>query len=315
MKHLTLSSLALSFSLVSASVLFQPAYAMTSTAEQEKLRIHTGIPKRTSDALFSYTAEWRVDDGQVYRASGLSFLNGAKIDSKKSSGLITKKLVTAMKDGLVQLDPNWRGVTVYQMQDQPEMTIANKAGHSLTSITIRDYTNQALRYDLVDKSFNSGGVQVAIDLVLSADVEYLDGFTSKKSQTASQGDIEITIDDQKPVHIKTDGKNTRELEEEIARQLSFSQLSGIPLLPDMVSKDTRNNKPFDGSEVQLLNFAAKSIAIDISDPAVGVLIKFKFNDENHYDKVSEPKFVLAALAFAGILAAGYFWFKNGKKWA
>jgi len=304
--------LALSFSLLSSGVFFQSAHAATTMADRDKLRIHTSIPKKTGDSLFSYTAEWRIDDGESYHATGLSFLNPAKIDGSTSSAFISKKLVTAMKDGMIQLDPNWRGITISQPQDQPELAIANKSGYSLTSVTVRDYTNQALSYDLSDKSFSSAEVQVAIDLVLAADVEYLERFTAKKSQTASQGDIEIAVDGQKPIHIITDGKTTRELEKEIAGQLTSSYLSDSPLIPGLVSKDTRNNKPFDGSEVQLLNLAAKSIAIDIRDPALGVLTKFKFKDENRSVKAIEPRFMMAILALASILAVGYFWRRNFK---
>jgi hypothetical protein len=315
MKPINPSYLALSFSLFLAGALFQPADAATTPAEQDKLRIHTGMPKRSTDSLFSYTAEWRVDDGELYRSTGISFLNAAKIDSATPPAQITKKLITAMKDGMIQLDPNWRGVTLSQPQDQPELIIANKSGYSLTTITVRDYSNQAMRFDLADKSFNAEGVQVAIDLVLTADVEYLDGFSSKRSQTASQGEIDIAIDGEKPIHIKTDGKTTRELEQEIARELSSSHLSETPLYPGMVSKDTRNNKPFDGSEVQFLNLAGKSVAIDIRDPSLGVLAKFKFKDENFSVKVIEPRFMLGILALVSILAVVYFRLRSPKNQA
>lgn len=278
------------------------------------MRIHTGSPKKTSDSLFSYTVEWRVDEGKRYHSTGLSFLNAKKIDPAAPTAQITKKLVTAMKDGMTQLHPDWRGIVIEQPQDQAELKIANKAGYSLANVTIKDYSNQALRYDLGGgKHFNSEGIQVAIDLVLAADVEYLDNFSAKRSQTASQGDIIIQIDDQKPIQIKTDGKSTRELEQEIVRQLSISLLSETPLVAGVIDKDKRNNKPFDGSEVQLLNLAAKSIAIDITDPALGVLTKFKFKDETGAVNATEPRFMLATLGLIGILAAGYFWRKNAKK--
>lgn len=312
MKPIT-PTLALALSLLSSGMLCQTAHAVTTPANQDTLRIHTSMPRRTSDSLFSYTAEWRIDDGELYRSTGLSFLNAAKIDSATPAPQITKKLLTAMKDGMIQLDPNWRGVTVSQPQNQAELVISNKAGYSLTTVTIRDYSNQALRFDLGGKSFAADGVQAAIDLVFTADVEYLDGFTSKKTLTASQGEIRIAIDEQKPVQIKTDGKTTRELEQEIAHALSASQLSDTPLYPGMVSNDTRNNKPFDGSEIQLLNLSAKSIAIDITDPTLGMLAKFKFKDENHSVKVVEPRFMLGVLATIVILAMGYYWRRNTKK--
>ncbi len=202
MKLITPCYLALTLSLLSASALFQSAYAVPTPANQDALSIHTGIPRKVGDSLFSYTAEWRMDDGELYRATGLSFLNAAKIDAVASGASVTKKLVTSMKDGMIQMDPSWRGITVNQNQDQPELTIANKAGYSITTVIIRDYTNQPMRYNLSGKSFNAEGVQVAIDLVLSANVEYLDGFSSRKSRIASQGGIDVTIDDQKTIHIK-----------------------------------------------------------------------------------------------------------------
>lgn len=312
---ITPASLALA--LLAFGSLCPPAQAITTPADQDKLRIHTSLPRRTSDALFSYTAEWRIDDGELYRSTGLSFLNAQKYDADTPPAAVAKKLLIAMKDGMIQLDPNWRGITVTQPQDQAELVIGNKTGYSLTTVTVRDYSNQALRFDLADKSFNAAGVQVALDLVFSADVEYLDGFSSKKDLTASQGEIQIAIDDQKPIRIKTDGKTTRELEQEIANELAASHLSETPLYAGMVTKDTRNNKPFDGSEVQLLNLSAKSIAIDISDPALGVLAKFKYKDENHSVKVAEPRFMLGVLAAVCVGAIGYVWRrnKNAKKQA
>jgi hypothetical protein len=218
-----------------------------------------------------------------------------------------------MKDGMIQLDPNWRGINLTQPQDQAELTIANKKGYSLTTVTVRDYSNQQLRFDVGDKNFNADGVQVAIDVVLAADVEYLDGFSSKRSPLASQGEIEVVIDGSKPVQVKTDGKTTKQIEEELARQLAGAKLSEFPLYPNLSNSDTRNNKPFDNSEVQLLNLAAKSVSINVTDPAVGVLTKFKFKDDNHSVKVVEPRFMLAALGVGSGLLIGFYWFRNRKK--
>jgi len=304
----------LALTLFASTLIGQAAYALETTpAAQDKLRIHTSHPKRTQDSLFSYTAEWRIDDGLLYRATGISFLNGAKLDGATSPGIVAKKLVTSMKDAMIQLDPNWRGATITQTADQPELTIANKTGFSLTTVTVRDYSNQALRYDLDGKSFNAEGIQLGLDIVLTADVEYLDGFSSLKGQTASQGEVIISIDNHDPVHIKTDGKTTKQIEEEIAKHLSGSQLSLTPLYEGLVSTDTRNNKPFDNSEVQILNLAAKSISIDITDPTVGILTKFKFKDENHTVKVMEPRFMLGVLAVVSFLAVGFSWYRNKKQ--
>lgn len=291
----------------------QTASANTTPAEQDILRIHTSLPKKASHALFSYTAEWRVDNGDLFRATGISFLNAAKLDENSTAALITKKLHTSLKDGLMQLEPIWRGITVNQPQDQGEIDIANKAGYSLTSVTIRDYTNQALSYDLGHKTFSAEGVEIAIDLVLATDVEYIEGFTTKRTDTASQGDIEIHIDQQKPVLIKTDGKTTHQLEAEIAKQLANARISNTPLVPSFLSNYDKNNKPFDGSEVQLGHLAAKSISIDIRDPELGVLTKFKYKDENSSVKVVDPMIMLPGLVIVSFLTAGYFLYKNSRK--
>jgi len=292
---------------------YRPAIAITTPAEQDKLLVYTGVPKKPSDSLFSYTIEWRKDDAELYRSTGLSFLNAKKFAENGSEALVTKKILTGMKDALIQLDPNWRGLNISQVPDQPELILSNKAGYSFTYITVRDYTNQALRYELADKSFSSDKIQLAIDLVLAADVEYIDGFSAHRNAPELHGEIEISVDKHPPLQIKTDGKSIVQLEEEIAKQLAGAQISVQPLYPNLVSSDTRNNKPFDGSEVQLLNLPAKSIAIDIRDPQLGVLTKFKFPDENHTMQVVEPRFMLGVLGVVSLAVAGFFWLKNKKK--
>ena len=192
------------------------------------------------------------------------------------------------------------------------MVIANKNHFSITTVTVRDYSNQPLSYDLGKKSFQQDGVALGIDLMYTAEVEYLEGFTSKKSLVASGGDIEITIDDHKPLIIKTDGKTTRQLEEEIARQLPGAHFSDKPLYDGMVSNDTRNNKPFDGGEVQVPHLAAKSISIFINDPALGVLTKFKFKDENYTVKFIEPRVMIGVLGGGSLLAVVLIWLRNRK---
>jgi hypothetical protein len=300
--------------LLSACLLPSTAQAIATTpAAQDVLRIHPGLPRKAHDSLFSYTVEWRIDDGELYRATGISFLNAAKIDAQAAESHVTKKLFIALKDAMIQLDPNWRGITYTQADNQPVLLLANKSGYSLTSVTLRDYSNQPLSYDIKDKSFSSDGIQAAIDIVYAADVEYLDGFTSKKAQYASQGEISITLDDHKPLIVKTDGKTSRQLEEEIAKALPGAAFSDKPIYPSLESSDTRNIKPFDGGEVQLLNLNAKHLRIDVSDPNLGVLTKFKYKDENHTVKVVEPRFMMAALGLISALTVVFLWRKNAKK--
>jgi len=313
MKSINPLHLAFILLLFAESLIFQPALAAATPAGQDKLRIHTSIPKKASDSLFSYTVEWRVDNGDLYRATGISILNAAKLDGQAATLFVTKKLLTAFKDGLMHLEPIWRGVTIAQPDDQPLLALANKAGYSMSSVTIRDYTNQTLSYDLAEQSFKSAGVEVALDLVLAADVEFIEGFTTKKAETASQGDIEITLDGQKPVLIKTDGKTTRELEEEIVKHLTASRLSQTPLVPSFLSNYDKNNKPFDGSEVLLPSLNVKTIRIDITDPNLGILTKFKFKDDNYEVKVIDPMIMLPALGLTSILTVAYFLYRNSRR--
>lgn len=287
------------------------AYAAETPVGENKLRIHTSLPKKAGESLFSYTVEWRQDGGKLYHSTGMSFLDAQKYDESASAARVAKKLATSIKDSMIRLDPNWRGLVVDQPQEQAELILSNKAGYALTAVVVRDYTNQALVFDLVDKSFNAAPVQVALDLVLAAEVEYLDKFSGQKPTTASQGEIEIRLDEQSPIRIKTDGKTTAEIEAEIAKQLNVAKLSGSSLVTSQANKDTRNIKPFDGSEIQLLNLAAKSVAIDINDPSLGVLVKFKFKDEGSaIAEESNPMLVI--LVLASLLIAGYFWRKTQK---
>ncbi len=307
--------LAACFLLLSPVFFVQSAWAAipTTPAGHDKFRIHTGLPKRQHDSLFSYTVEWRLDDGELYRSTGLSFLNASKVDNATGSVHTAKKLHTAIKDALIQLDPNWRGISINHPENLPELIISNKQGFSMTSVTIKDYSNQAMTFDLVDKSFVQEGVQIGIDLVYTSDVEYLEGFSSKKTLSASHGEIEVSIEGQKPVLIKTDGKTTQQLEEELAKLLNKAQTSKTALYEGVLSSDTRNNKPFDGHEVQLLNLSANSISIDVRDPELGVLVKFKYRDENHSVKMIEPRFMLGFLAVASILTVVIIRLRNSKK--
>ena len=306
----SITRIPLAFALL-ASLSLHPAYAVTTPAKQNQLRIHTSLPKKSGESLFSYTAEWRQDGGKQYHSTGMSFLDANKLDESASVSRIAKKLASSIKESMIRLDPSWRGLVVDQPDEQAEFILSNKTGYALTSVVVRDYTNQALTFDVVDKSFNASDVQLALDLVLAADVEYLDKFSGQKSKIASGGDIEIKIDDQKPIQIKTDGKTTSEIEAEIAGQLSTSKLSGTSLVTSQIGKDTRNIKPFDGSEIQLLNLAAKSVSIDITDPSLGVLVKFKFKDENPSIN-SESRSILIISILFGLLIAGYLWHKKQK---
>jgi hypothetical protein len=92
-----------------------------------------------------------------------------------------------------------------------------------------------------------------------------------------------------------------------------ASLGNSALVPHIVNKDTRNNKPFDGSEVQLLNLAAKRVSIEVTDPSLGVLMKFKFKDDNSTVKVAEPRFMMGVFGVLIALVLGYFVVRSRKK--
>ncbi len=290
-----------------------PAPAAAATpAGADVLRLHTGLPQRRHDSLFSYNVEWRKDQGELYRATGISFFNAAKMDADAPPAAVAKKLAIAMRDGLIPMDPGWRGLTLDQPAEQPLLTLSNKAGFSFTNIIVRDYTNQALGFDLNGAAFNAKRVEAALDLVLAADVEYLDGFASKKGLTTSQGEIIVTLDQQPPLHIQTEGKSTQQLEQELAQRITGATFSNESLVPMLINLDKRNNKPFDGGEVQLLNSGVKSLRMEITDPAVGVLTKFKYPDENHTVEIIEPRFMMALLAVTVFGVIGFLYWRNRK---
>lgn len=283
----------------------QSAFAVTTPADQDKLRVLTGTPKRNGDSLFSYTVEWRIDEGVTSRATGIFFIKGPDRPKATSDIEVAKKMVTSLNDGMEQQYPSWRGVLAEYAQGKPEMTLANKAGFSFTTVTIRDYSNQKMTFEQMDKTFTESGVKVAIDLVLTADVDYIEGFTiyDPAKNAGHQGSIAISLDGGKPVVIKTDNKTTAQLEQEIASALGPAQFSTTPLFPNLLDSDNRNNKPFDGGEVQFTNLAAKTITLDIDDPTLGALTKFQYPDTNQSTDALNP---MTMIVLFGLAVAGFF---------
>ena len=300
-----------------AMILFnQAALAEETPAGQDQLRLHTGTPKRTGDPVFSYTVEWRVDGGLTYRGTGLLFVKGSDNRKPTTDIQIAKNMVSALNDGMVQQYPSWRGVLPENTPDQPELVLSNKDGFSFTHITFRDYTNQKITYDVLGKTFNVADIDMAIDMVFAADIDYIEGFTMAKPKKTDkhQGSIEISIDDDKPVIIKTNGKTTEQLEKEIASALGSAVLSTKPLYPSLKDRDNRNNKPFDGSEVHMTHLPAKSITIDINDPSLGVLTKFKYSDTNQTTEMfDDPVSIIALLGFLAIGFVGFTWYQGRKQ--
>ena len=281
-------------------------------ANQNQLRLQTGTPKRTGETAFSYLVSWRRGDSSPHRANGLTFINGSDSNKPTSDVEVARKITNSLNAGVAIESPHDRGATAKKTKDKAEVLVSNKAGFDLTHITVRDYTNQKLRYNIPDKSFKVASVGVAIDLVYSAAVEYVDGFSTGIKQEAAGGLVTVIIDNNLPIEIKTDGKSTRQLEDELAQALgSSAHFSSTPIYPNFVELRSKNFKPFDGGEVQLPDLNAKSITIDINDSGLGVLTKFDFPDVNKpADVVGKMPYIIGFLG-AGIL--GFVFYSSKKK--
>jgi len=264
--------------MVSAS--FQVAYATPYGRDQ--IRVHTGEPGKPGDSLFALTSRWRIDGDVTYESTGITFVSGVERPKPTTGPGVAKKLAIAMSDGMIKQYPGWRGVEAANVPGQAEMTVSNKEGFSLYKVTFRDYTNGKMTYDLHGQSFGAAKVAVAVDIVYSAAVEYLAAFSdvSKKTEAASGGGIDILIDGGRTISVATQGKTTEQIEQAIASKLSSGQISSSALYDHTTDGDARNSKPYDGGSVHFLTLPAKSITIQVNDPSLGVLMKFKFPDED-----------------------------------
>lgn len=291
------------------TMFFHPTLSYATPAGQDNVRIHIESPgpRKNGDTLFSVTGEWRKDENLSYLSKGMLFVKGPDKKNSPDSKKIAKNLVKAIKDGMVYLYPGWRGAVPKQTANEPIVTISNAQGFSFMFMTIKDYANQILTFDLVNNPFAAEGVDAAVDIVRASAVESLIGnrMLKQKGVTDETHSGEITIRvDQQSVTVKTDNKSPEQIEKEIAAGLSFGSLNSSPLYPNLRDGDERNTVPFDGHEVQFLHLAADSITTDINDRSLGVIVKLKFKDENKsHDIVDPPTMVflggLIILAYIG----------------
>ncbi len=291
-----------------------PSAVSALPEDHNQLRLVTGTPKKMSDTAFSYLISWRKAGSNIHRANGLIFINGA--DSKKSDTAIevARKITKSLNAGVAIQSPHDRGANAKNSKNKAEVLVSNKANFDLAHITVRDYSNQRLHYNIPGKSFNSASVDVAIDLVYSAAVEYVDGFSSGIKHKAAGGLIKVIIDKNPAIEIKTNDKTTTQLENELAQALgSNAHFSSTPLYPNFVELRSKNYKVFDGGEIQLPLLNATSISIDINDPGLGVLTKFKFPDVNKpTDVVGNMPYIIGFL-IAGML--GFLFYSSKRKTA
>ncbi len=291
--------------MVSAS--FQVAYGATPYG-RDQIRVHTGEAGKPGDTLFALTSRWRIDGDVTYESTGITFVSGAERPKPTTGPGVAKNLAIAMSDGMIKQYPSWRGVEAANVPGQPEMTVSNKEGFSLFKVTFRDYTNGKMTYDLHGKSFSAAKVAVGVDIVYSAAVEYLAAFANveEKMTAATGGGIDISVDGGQTFSVATQGKTTEQIEQAIASKLSSGQISSSVLYDHTTDGDARNSKPYDGSSVHFLNLPAKSITIQVNDPSLGALMKFKFPDEDAPLSLVKP--VQFTLLGGAVIALLWFFF-------
>ncbi len=292
-----------------------PAFAITTPENQDQLRIKFSTPTKKGETLLSYTVTWRIDDGLTNRASGLTFIQGPDTRKHTSDVQAAKKMVIALNDAMEYLYPSWRGAKVEQPKDQPEIIISNKQGFDFTEVTVRDYSNQTISFDVLGDSFTSKQIGIALDVVYAADVENLAEFTPNKPKISSGGTVEVTLDDKETIIVKTDGKTTSQIEQDLAKALGgIASYSTSPIFPNLKDSTTRNYKPFDGGEVQVIGLPVKSISVNVTDSSLGILSKFAFPDTNKPTDVANRLPYLIFIGAGAVFAYFFFnWYIQNRK--
>ncbi|MEE9356052.1 MAG: hypothetical protein V3U75_10730 [Methylococcaceae bacterium] len=292
----------ISSAIVFISVLTLPSIPFAQSTGQDQIRVLTSTPKKKGQSLFSYMVAWRKGSGFSHRANGLAFIHGADQVKPTTDVEAARKLEVALNDALENELPSDRGAIAEQQQGKAEVLVSSREGYAFTNATFRDYSNQALSYNLPNKNFSSVLKGVSIDIVYSMVVEYLVDPAPDQAKKATGGTVKVQIDNGKSIEIKTDGKTTQEIEKDLAQALSGkAKFSTSSIYPNYVESNSRNYKPFDGGEVQLLGLSANSITIDINDPSLGVLTKFKFPDDNKPADVAGKLPYLFGVLIAGVL--------------
>lgn len=284
-----------------------PSTGSAAAKGEDQLVIQTSTPKRQVETAFSSMVVWRKEQAGVNKANGLTFIKGRNAKKPTTDIEAARKFASALNGGINYEAPHDRGATAEYNKGENKVLISNREGFNLIRITSRDYTNQTLRYSIPGKSFSEANVDVAIDLVYSAAVEYIDNFASDISLKPAGGFVTVTIDNNTPIKISTDGKTTKQLETELAQAIgSKASFSLLPIYPNFTELKSRNYKAFDGGEVQLANLSAKSISIDINDSGLGVLTKFSFPDIHSADSDPDNMLYIFLLLIAAVL--GYIFY-------
>lgn len=297
---------------LSVAMLFILTFSLSGTvysapAGTNQLRLQTGFSKRTGETAFSYLVSWRKGEEPLRDINGLMFVNGTSTVSPTTDVEVAYKITKALNAAVVTRTPLDRGAVA--KNNKSEVIVSNKEGFELTRISTRDYSNQELKYSIPGKSFQAASTGIAIDIVYSAAVEYIAGFSTAVKQETAGGFVSVSIDNNAPIKITTDGKTTKEIESELADALgSGASFSSAAIYPNFVQIRSKNYKSFDGGEVQIPSLNARSITIDVNDSGLGVLTKFVFTS------VKQPVNVMNKVPYMiGLLLAGIFGYSLWKK--
>lgn len=289
-----------------------PAICFAAQQGSDQLRVQTGVPKRTSETIFSSLVAWNQKESVQNKAKGLTFIDAKKITTDIE---VAKKIAKSLSAGINYEAPRARGAKVKYTDNKAEFVITNTDGFDLNRVVFGDYTNQKLQFNVPGEKFSDVGVDIAIDLVYSKAVEYIDGFSSNIVQQTVGGVVTVTIDNNLPIEIQTKGKTTKQLEVELDKALGkVAHFSSQPIYPNIVELKSRNYKPYDGGEIQILGLNAKSITIDVNDPGLGVLIKFRFPAAINESEEGFNKSVMRLVGFLLLASLGYVLYarKKGK---
>jgi len=298
-------------SILLACLMGLPSISTANPEKNDQLLIQTSTPKRTIETSFSSMVSWQKEGINFNKANGLTFIKGIN-DKKPMTAIEVAKKVSGSLNAAIKTEaPSDRGAISKLSNDKAELLIYNKESFAVDRITTRDYTNQTLSYSIPGKSFSSASVDISINLVYTAAVEYVRNFTSDIKYEAAGGTVTITIDNNTPLVVQTKGKSTLQLETEIAQALgSKASFSLLPIYPNFTENRSKNYKAFDGGEVQLIGLNAKSITIDINDSGLGVLTKFRFPNTAKAKNDSNNMFpIIGFLIAAGL---GYFFYSRKK---
>jgi len=300
-----ISGIVFFISLIAAS-----SAALASPANTQQLDLQTSESKRTGETALSYLVTWRKGESRLYNANGLTFISGTETKEPTSSSDAAYKLSKALNGAIDHDSPHLRGAIA--KNNKSILSVSNRDGFDLTRITIRDYSNQELEYSLAGKEFNEAAVDIALDVVYSAAVEYVKGFSKGVQKASAGGFISVTIDSNAPIKIITNGKTNEQIEKALAKAIgSGAQYSTSPIFPNFEQIRSKNYKSFDGGEVQISGLKARRLVIDVSDSGLGILTKFDYTGvEKPVDIVNNLPYLIGLL-LAGIFA--YLFFFAAKK--